>query len=149
MHMRRAGHCGAPPLNCGVRRHVENLAALLDSSGLLAAQEASQALQAGWHATDFGPADPADLLRIYAARVKHLGTLVGPHAEQLRASTTEFVANLENASDTHIGWIRGPGQHEYLIILSGLPTRVIGCMRVVSKLDVSEREWDELWNRAV
>jgi hypothetical protein len=128
---------------------MKDLVALLESSGLLAAHEALQALHAGWHATDFGPADVADLLRIYPARVEHLATLAGPHAEQLRASTTEFVANLGNVTGAEIGWIRGPGPHQYLVVLSGPPTRVIGCMRVVSKLDVSEQAWDGLWNRAV
>ena len=128
---------------------MTDLSALLNSSGLLVANEAAQALNDGWRLTDFGTADIADLTRIYSARVEHLATKAGPHAEQLRASTVEFVANLRDATSTTLGFIQGPAEHHYLIALSESPSRVIGCLKVISKLDVSDRRWEELWSSAV
>ena len=128
---------------------MTDLVALLNLSGLLVAHEAAQALNSGWRLTDFGPADIADLTRIYSARAEHLATKAGPHAEQLRASTIEFVENLRDATGATLGFIQGPAEHHYLIALSESPSRVLGCLKVVSKLDVSERRWEELWSSAV
>jgi hypothetical protein len=128
---------------------MTDLAALLNSSGLLVAEEAAQALNDGWRLTDFAPANVADLTRIYSARAEHLATKAGPHAQQLRASTKEFVANLRDATGATLGFIQGPAEHQYVIAMSESPSRVIGCLKIVSKLDVSERRWEELWSSAV
>ncbi len=70
------------------------------------------------------------LLGTYSVRLEDLGTKKG--AMQLRSSVAELVA-------------KSGGEHSFTIFFAGDDGRPLGCLRVVSKLDVTPERWAELW----
>ena len=91
-----------------------------------------------------------DLLRTYQVRAEHLASFESPHARQLAASTAEFAERLAaEAEDGPVGLMHatGDGPESFSLFITG-DGRILGCMRVISKLDVSEAEWAALWGQA-
>src|SRR5688572_12067893 len=122
-----------------------NLSAELRASGLLAAADAAAAIGDGWQVSDFKETCAADLLRNYPHRLEHARSIPGAHSEQLSRSTEELVGRLAQAERVEVGFIRGRAEHHFVIFRDPDRAAAIGVLRVVSKLDVSEERWEQLW----
>jgi hypothetical protein len=48
-----------------------------------------------------------------------------------------------------MAFLTGPAEHMFILIRSSNPSRLLGCLKVVSKLDVSPERWTELWRADV
>ena len=125
-----------------------DIIAALRASKLIHAEEAASALAHGWVANPNGEASFSELERLYAIRYDHLLEKQGPHALQLAASVGEFLIGLR----THPGpsgqlfEIRGDAEHHFMLFVAA--DKVIGCLRTVSQLDVSDARWQKLWQGA-
>ena len=116
----------------------------LRASKLFHAKEAASALAGGWVVEPYEEISSAHLERVYLIRHDHLLSKPGLHAQQLADSVGEFVTGLR----ANIGCsvqpfeIRGPAEHHFLVFCT--EDNVIGCIRPISQLDVSEARWQEL-----
>ena len=116
----------------------------LRASKLSHADEAASALASGWGVEPYEETGSAQLERIYAIRHDHLLSKPGRHAQQLADSVGEFVAGLRAniGSSVQTYEIRGPAEHRFMVFCT--EDNVLGCLRTVSQLDVSEARWQEL-----
>jgi hypothetical protein len=88
-----------------------------------------------------------DLLRIYEARLSHVQSKPGAHADRLTEATSEFVSNLEYHRSKIGCWITIKGSQEMHIALFRTEDgQFLACLPVVSQLDVSSERWVELWS---
>ena len=129
----------------------------MDTKGLRAALEecdfaqATSALEVV--TTDSLPAKSghslaSELLAIYETRSQILSTNTEVHARHLLASVEELVSSLTTRRpDEPIRFVAFPAedQSEFVLFIAG-DKDVIGCIRTVSKLNVSPERWTELWN---
>lgn len=88
------------------------------------------------------------VLHIYGIRTGHVSSLLGSHANRLAAATWEFVANLKLRLSEAGRWstIKGDQELHFLVFRTEGDGKVIGCLPVVGKLDVSAERWLELWS---
>jgi hypothetical protein len=88
------------------------------------------------------------VLRIYGIRAVQLSSLPGSHADRLAEATSELVSNLKlRLSEAgHWSTIKGDQELHFLVFRTEGDGKVIGCLPVVSKLDVSAGRWRELWS---
>jgi hypothetical protein len=103
------------------------------------------------HATVSHRAIPcAELLDIYRGRAIHLSKFGTPHAENLRAEVLDLCSHLERHShETARLWSFDVGAGASIIFVELVaPPRLLGALRVISKLDVSEEVWNQLWGTA-
>ena len=126
------------------------LAESIKISGLNHAAEALSALASGWAASSLSPAfSISGLDRIYSIRQAHLLSLHGPHAAQLATAIGELLANIRSNPDITASWleIHGGVEHRFLLLVSD-NHQILGCLRTVSKLDVTSERWEEIWQGA-
>jgi hypothetical protein len=126
------------------------LAESLKISGLDHAAEASAALASGWVVSSRSPTvSISELDRTYTIRQKRLLSLPGPHAAQLAASVGELLSNIRSNPDVRASWceICGGAEHHFLLLVTD-SNLILGCLRTVSKLDVSSERWEEIWQGA-
>lgn len=126
----------------------QELARLLEASGLRHAARAASHVRALVEPIDlrFG-GDTRGLLSIYRGRARHLAGKEGAHARQLREASEELCENLEDAAGPcAFVQLSGTPPYRFMIVLlaGGLP-RVLGCLPIVSRLDVDEETWERLW----
>jgi Flp pilus assembly CpaE family ATPase len=128
---------------------MSDIANLLSKSALALAPEVADALQSGWTMSALRKLDAKEIATTYRIRLELLGAKHGAHAAQLAAATSELLANLSDAAIVYIASLDGPAEHRYLIFLSESQSQVIGCLKVVSKLGVTNERWEELWQSTV
>jgi hypothetical protein len=88
------------------------------------------------------------VLRIYGVRAGHVSSLLGSHAARLAEATSELVSNLKFALSEAGHWstIKGDQELHFLVFRTKGDGKVIGCLPVVNKIDVSAERWLELWS---
>ena len=122
----------------------------LEGSRLAQAEAAAFALREGWRIKAAEPSGPcAELAATYSLRLQHIRKKSSPHALQLATSTEEFVANLRQRTEATGTWftVSGPAEHEFLVFCTA-SGQLIGCMRTVSQLRVTQERWNALWAEA-
>lgn len=88
----------------------------------------------------------AGILMTYEARLRHVRSMSSEHAHRLTEAISEFVSNLEHDRSKAGQWITVTGSGEVQFLILRLEEgRLLGCLPVVSKLDVSSERWAELW----
>ncbi|MEY4530023.1 MAG: hypothetical protein RLZZ156_744 [Deinococcota bacterium] len=127
---------------------LKNLEMDLRNSQLQHGILAAQAIAQGWgieHSEH--QADCRELLSLYTIRRDRLSAMVSAHATQLAYSVKEFVENLEQCKTKTGNWIRVQGQAEYSFSIFCLSKneKPIGCMKIVSKLEVTPERWGKIW----
>ncbi len=89
------------------------------------------------------------LLRIYQTRAKALSEKSGEHARQLLDATNEFISNLQCSLGAEVICIStNPDSSPHYLVFITNTNIAVGCLKVVSQLNVSEeqwQEWQELW----
>jgi hypothetical protein len=89
----------------------------------------------------------ADLLMTYEVRLRRIRSLSSEHARRLAEATSEFVSNLERYRSNDGHWITISGSEEVQFNIFRLERgQILGCLPVVSQLDVSSERWSELWD---
>ena len=88
-----------------------------------------------------------ELLSIYRGRANHLGKYGSEHAKQLKLSTDEFCVNLENNQGKNCRFytLKGKLKHQYKLIILVDADELIGCLKIINKLHVTEEEWTQVW----
>lgn len=87
------------------------------------------------------------LLASYQIRHRNLLSKAGSHAAQLAVSIEEFCNELRVYCGPLITvTFRGERPFEFTLFLTASGERVLGCLRTVSKLGVSQDEWERLWS---
>ena len=126
-----------------------DLARLLAASGLAEAQETLSAIQEGWaiewHSST---ASCQELLQTYEIRHRHILRSSTAHARRLAASVAEFVGRLRQHTSERASLysVQGKAEHHFVVFrLDGMDD-VLGCLRVISQLDVSPARWKEYWD---
>jgi hypothetical protein len=128
---------------------ANNLARLLATSGLAEAQEALAAIQEGWAVELRGStASCQELLQTYEIRHRSVLRSSTAHAQRLAASVAEFVTRLRHHTSERasIYTIQGKAEHHFVVFCAEGTANVLGCMRVVSQLDVPPERWKEYWD---
>ena len=117
----------------------------LQKSTLVHADEAAHALASGWSAVHHTEVSCQEIERIYTIRQTHLLSKCGPHAQQLVVAVGELLAGIRSYASKSGRWveIRGDAEHHFALFL--IDSDVVGCIRVVSKLDVTDDRWKSLW----
>jgi len=128
---------------------MDDIAKVLAEASLLSSQEAAQALRAGGVLATVRENDVRGLAEIYQMRLDHLKSLQGSHAETLAAEVAELLENLRGAVTVQTTNIEGPGELAFGIFLTDSGTKLIGCVGGVDKREVSEAQWERLWQGAV
>jgi hypothetical protein len=125
----------------------ENVLDALAVSGLREAGAAAQLLEGGDLETHSVAAGPCEgVLLIYQLRLDHLRSLPGAHARRLAEAVSEFVGNLERNGGDVGRWLTIKGSQELFFGAFCLDNgQILGCLPLVSKLDVSPERWTELW----
>jgi hypothetical protein len=124
----------------------EVLSALV-ASGLREAGSAISLLRGGGRAEVHQHAvSCADVLMTYEVRLRHVRSISSEHAQRLAEATSEFVSNLDRYRSETGQWITISGGGEVQFAILRLEEgRLLGCLPVVSELDVSSERWTELW----
>lgn len=124
-----------------------DLARLLEESGLRHVAEAASHVRASQEPIELlGCVDAQGILSTYRVRAQHLASKDGAHARQLREATDEFCGNLEGVvGPCAFVKVRGTPPYRFLIVLLADWSRVLGCLPIVSKLEVDEETWERLW----
>jgi hypothetical protein len=87
-----------------------------------------------------------ELLRIYQVRAKHLSSMDAEHPRRLRQDVLWMLERLprEPGATCFIGSYE-TNDSRYVIVEAIEPPAIVGCMRVVSRLDVDDDAWRRLW----
>ena len=121
----------------------------MNKSELVHAKDASTAISDGWR-VEVWPSliKCSELHRIYTIRHTHLLSFNGEHAKQLAVAVGAFLSNLESNIKLNGQWvnIRGASTHHYNVFVLSEPQVALGCLRLVGKQDVSDADWDHIWN---
>ncbi len=123
-----------------------DLSRSLRTSGLLAAEDCATAVDRGWTVSEFKEVAVGELRRAYALRLERLRSKTGAHAAQLTRSTKELVDRLSGIERVKVAFVRGSGEHEFLVFRDPDAVASIGVLRVASKLAVSSERWEQLWS---
>ena len=125
------------------------LARLLAASGLAEAQEALSAIQEGWSVERHtSTASCQELLQTYEIRRRHILGSSTAHAQRLAASVAELVSRLRQHTSARASLysVQGKAEHHYMVFRLDGTDNVLGCLRVVSQLDVPPERWKEYWD---
>lgn len=120
---------------------------MLSDSKLLASFDAVSEFSSLRVETSEFPVSCEELLKTYRLRSDHLSQFPTRHAKQLHASTQELCSNLEIHKNKHclIHTLTGSSSHHYHLVVLQNSQVLLGCLKTVSQLDVSDDEWSELW----
>ncbi len=121
----------------------------LAGSGLREASSAIALLNAGGRADAHQHgASCSELLCTYELRLRHVRSMSSEHAHRLAEAVSELVSNLEACRLKTAQWITvgGAGGMKFSILRLE-DGRLLGCLPVVNKLEVSDERWAELWGR--
>lgn len=125
------------------------IAGCLRASGLRHAELAADSASKLVESIHAGAVSTSELLGVYEIRLRGLDAARSPHAASLHASTSEFVQGLRSAPSELLA-IRIPDASPFsftvFVTLDG--AKAIGCMRVASKLEMTEDAWRQLWDGA-
>ena len=125
----------------------DEMVSALVASGLCEAGSAISLLRGEGRAEVHQPAvSCADVLMTYEVRLRHVRSISSEHAQRLAEATSEFVSNLDRHRSETGQWITISGSDDVQFAILRLEDgRLLGCLPVVSKLDVSSERWAELW----
>jgi len=93
------------------------------------------------------PVSCEELLYIYQQRAEHISQFTTEHATQLKASTDELCSNLSKHKEEQCLFhtLKGQLRHQYSLVVLKNSNVLLGCLKIVSKLNVTEQEWVQLW----
>ncbi len=88
---------------------------------------------------------------IYKTRAMGLASCQTPYAKQLLVSIRELLANLKEVEVVTICFFvaRTKHEHEYVMFVLIDTGKILGCLKMVSKLDVAPERWGEIWGRSM
>jgi hypothetical protein len=125
------------------------LIAALQASGLEQAHAAAAAISSGATIEQAPHAGPcSDLIPTYQARMEILGRYPSEHACTLRGNVLELLNNLRGAESCVGRWVivRAHPEYSFNVFVVEPSGAVMGCLRVVSQLQVPAARWQELWH---
>jgi hypothetical protein len=131
---------------------MDQFAARLRTSGLHHGPKVAQLLDEEEYVV-VKPPHPVlagELAKTYAHRYSRLSAMTSEHARQLAACLGEFVSRLRDVPPDgliNILTIRGNDPFHYAVFESA-DGQILGCHEVVSKLEVSEEQWRDLWEQS-
>lgn len=126
----------------------ERLARSLAQSELSQGAAAARAIEQGWRVEPSDtPISCSELASIYETRLALLAGRTSPHPRALADSTKEFALSLRAHEGATGSWVllRGDAEHHFAVFCLAGSAQPIGCLRLISKLDVSPERWNELW----
>lgn len=126
----------------------DHLARSLAESALSQGAAAACAIEQGWQIEPLdGPISCSELASVYETRLPLLSRWRSPHSRALANSTEELILNLRAHEGATGIWIslRGDAEHHFAVFCLTGSTQPLGCLRLVSKLEVSSERWKELW----
>lgn len=129
----------------------DQLANELENSNLSQGAAAAAAIRGGWRVDLVSENSSCEeLASTYAIRLAVLREKSSSHANQLALSTEELVENLGKYSSSSFTWIRisGDTQFTFAVVCLAESNTPLGCLRVVSQLDVPPERWREIWSDA-
>lgn len=87
------------------------------------------------------------LIRVYERRREHLRQFQTHHSRALERSVEEFIRNLHRFETEQGHWVlvRGNSEFHYNIFVA-TTGRLLCCLRLASKLELSGARWNELWH---
>jgi hypothetical protein len=93
------------------------------------------------------PISCEELLFTYQIRAEHLSQFTTEYAAQLKASTDELCRNLLKHKEEQCLFhtLKGAVKHEYKLVVLKNTNVLLGCLKTVSQLNVTEQEWGQLW----
>ena len=96
---------------------------------------------------DKGLVPAKDLVKIYVGRAEQLKLRQGKYASQLLDDTRSLIKSLRQHENKSVMIISTDKLNDfrYLIFISN-PKVLLGCLKIVSKLDVSPEHWNQLWS---
>jgi len=123
----------------------------INISNLKLAGEVCNAItHANWQCDnpDAASFDCSHLALVYEGRSEHLSINKSEHAIQLRESVNELVISLkeQNPRKCVFYHFTGPEEFDYQVIVDTERNSVLGILKTVSKLEVSDERWAELWS---
>ena len=125
------------------REHLEHL---LQTSDLLQAPAALEALRAGATLENSANAtDGQELRNTYARRADRLASKKSAHALQLVASMEEFCKRMQGPHPVTFLILKPPAEHEFLIFWCPADDSLVGCQKTIAQTAVSKQRWEELW----
>ena len=136
-----------------VKPTIQNISQALQECTLIFAPELLGKIEnGGWRLSrGFAKAPtPCDrLLETYSIRIEELRNRKSKHARQLYAATNEFLKNLSKNMDKacFLNDVEGDEEFEFFIAFEPTQKKMIGVLKVVSKLKVSKNTWSELWTK--
>ena len=143
------------PLNLGVRHiktmNVEELNSIISDSTLHTVCSLKEDIRANAITNiEFisHKMNVDSLLPTYQVRANHVKSLVGSHAKQLYLSTNELCENLKSYTGDNLYSVNveTSKEHDYWVVFDKSSLELVGCLKTISKLNVTESRWDEIWN---
>jgi len=126
----------------------EEVLAALFLSGLREADTAGHLLREDEFEVSSHVSTCDTLLDTYQLRLNHIRTQSGAHALRLAEATSELVENLKCNGEQPGRWVVIKGVQESKFLVWRLEQgQLLGCLPVVSQLDVSSDRWKELWGQ--
>jgi hypothetical protein len=126
----------------------DTLIRALSESNLLESRNAIAVISGGVAVRSPGEGILSDesLLLTYELRLDHIRKFSSAHARRLAAAMAEFVAILRTSGSKGGSWYTVKADAEcQFTIFKDRSGRVIACLPVISKTEVSEARWQELW----
>jgi hypothetical protein len=124
----------------------EELIKKLEQSEFSAAKDAIVALENCSPTLNEGFVSCSELLDIYKVRLNHLSNMSSLHAQQLAGSTKEFVTCLATIGEERAQIITiNPDEEVSFLIFLLSSGKLLGCLKTISKLAVTEERWEQLW----
>ena len=86
-------------------------------------------------------------VRTYGRRARGLARRTTPHAKQLKSDTEELLRHAEADAGVETWWWRFelPKGRSIVFVERKRDHAILGALALVSKLGVTEAEWEELW----
>ena len=127
---------------------------LLDDSAQSQSDAAAEALRTGARfqidRVMSGPFDST--LSVYEIRWRHLQKFNSPHAFQLANSVQEFLATLKKVLPQQMICLMiqpGPDvEHHFSLWIDANSRRLMGCLKTISRTEMSDERWQEIWGEA-
>ncbi len=96
------------------------------------------------------PTDAENIRDIYEKRSQYLSTKTSEHARRLKEAADEFLREMNLRDIENVSCINVPAHDlgSFVVWIDSDRLTPIGCLYVVSKQELSESNWHDLWHEA-